>query len=152
MQRIDSWKRPWCWERLKVGEEGDDRGWDGWMASPTRCTWVWASSGRWWWRENPGMLQSMELQRVGHDWTTELTKVMDFILLFYTFKRVMYHWRQSPKLLKRKSWRFELLILKKIPRRELINLYCIWSISIKILEIDFLGCLYSINKNNVSLN
>ena len=118
----------------------------------TRWIWVWASSGRWWWGGNPGMLQSMGLQRIGHDWATELTKVMGFILLFYTFKRVMYHWRQSPRLLKRKSRRFELLILKKIPRRELINLYCIWSISIKILEIDFLRCLYSINKNNVSLN
>ena len=43
------WKRPWCWERLKVGGEGDDRGWDGWMASPTRWTWIWVSSGSWWW-------------------------------------------------------------------------------------------------------
>ena len=41
-------KRPWCWERLKVGGEGDDRGWDGWMASPTQWTWVWASFERWW--------------------------------------------------------------------------------------------------------
>ena len=41
-------KRPWCWERLKVGGEGDNRGWDGWMASPTQWTWVWASSRRWW--------------------------------------------------------------------------------------------------------
>ena len=44
MQRTD-WKRPWCWERLKAGGEGDDRGLDGWMASPTQWTWVWASSG-----------------------------------------------------------------------------------------------------------
>ena len=49
------------WERLKAGGEGDDRGWDGWMASPTRCTWVWASSGRWWWTGKPGVLQSMGL-------------------------------------------------------------------------------------------
>ena len=42
-------KRPWCWERLKVGGEGDDRGWDGWMASLTQWTWIWASSGSWWW-------------------------------------------------------------------------------------------------------
>ena len=41
------WKRPWCWERLKAGGEGDDRGWDGWMASPTQWTWVWANSERW---------------------------------------------------------------------------------------------------------
>ena len=38
---LTHWKRPWCWERLRVGGEGDDRWWDGWMASPTRCTWVW---------------------------------------------------------------------------------------------------------------
>ena len=42
-------KRPWCWERLKLGGEGDDRGWDGWMASPTWWTWVWARSRSWWW-------------------------------------------------------------------------------------------------------
>ena len=50
MWRTDSLeKRPWCWERLKVGGDGDDRGWDGWMASATQCTWVWVSSGIWWW-------------------------------------------------------------------------------------------------------
>ena len=65
-------KRPWCWERLKAGEEGDDRGWDGWMASPTQQTWVWVNSGRWWWTGRPGVLQSMGSQRVGHDWATEL--------------------------------------------------------------------------------
>ena len=64
-------KRPWCWERLKAGGEGDDRGWDGWMASLTWWTWVWVSSGSWWWTGNPGMLQSWG-HRVGHDWATEL--------------------------------------------------------------------------------
>ena len=47
-KELTHWKRPWCWERLKAGEEGDDRGWDGWMVSWTRWTWVWASSGSWW--------------------------------------------------------------------------------------------------------
>ena len=65
-------KRPWCWERLRVGGEGDDRGWDVWRASPTRWTWVWVNSGSWWWTGRPGVLQSMGLQRVGHDWATEL--------------------------------------------------------------------------------
>ena len=64
-------KRPWCWERLKAGE-GDDRGWDGWMASPILWTWVWVNSGHWWWTGRPGMLQSMGSQRTGHDWATEL--------------------------------------------------------------------------------
>ena len=67
-------KRPWCWERLKVGEEGDDRGWNGWMASLTQWTWVWVNSGSWWWAGRPGMLLSMGLQRVGHYWATELTE------------------------------------------------------------------------------
>ena len=65
------WKRPWFWERLKA-REGDDRGWDGWMASPTWWTWVWASSRSWWWTGKPSVQQSMRLQRVGHNWATEL--------------------------------------------------------------------------------
>ena len=66
------WKRPWCWGRLKAGREGDNRGWDGFMASLTWWTWVWASSGSWWWTGKPGVLQSMGSQRVRHDWETEL--------------------------------------------------------------------------------
>ena len=66
------WKRPWCWERLKAGGEGDDRGWDGWMASVAWWTWVWASSGSWWWTGKPCMLQSTGSQSVGHNWMTEL--------------------------------------------------------------------------------
>ena len=65
-------KRPWCWERLRAGGEGDDRGWDGWMASLTQWTWVWVNSRSWWWIGRPGMLQFMGLQRAGHDWATEL--------------------------------------------------------------------------------
>ena len=57
MGRADSLKRPWCWERLRAGGEGDDRGWDGWKASPTQWTWVWVDSGSWWWTGRPGMLQ-----------------------------------------------------------------------------------------------
>ena len=55
------WKRSWCWERVKAGGEGDDRERDGWMASLTQWTWVWANSRRWWWTGNPGVLQSMGL-------------------------------------------------------------------------------------------
>ena len=71
-EKLTHWKRLWCWERLKAGGEGDDRRWDGWMASLTWCTWVWARSGSWWWTGKPGMLQSTGSQRVGHDWATEL--------------------------------------------------------------------------------
>ena len=65
-------KRPWCWERLKAKGEGDDREWDGCMASLTQWTWVWVNSESWWWTERPGMLQSIGLQWVRHDWATEL--------------------------------------------------------------------------------
>ena len=65
-------KRPWFWERLKVGGEGDNREWDGWMASPTQWTWVWVNSGSWWWTGRPGVLQFMGLQGVGYDWVTDL--------------------------------------------------------------------------------
>jgi len=70
-------KRLWCWERLKAGGEGDNRGWDGWMASPTQWTWVWINSRNWWWTRRPGVLQSMESQRVRHNWATELNWTED---------------------------------------------------------------------------
>ena len=66
------WKDPDAWKDFKEGGEGDDRGWDGWMASPTRWTWVWVNSGSWWWTGKPGVLQSTGSQRVGRDWATEL--------------------------------------------------------------------------------
>ena len=69
------WKRPWCWEGLGAGGEGDDRGWDGWMASLTWWTRVWIISRSWWWTGRPGMLQFMGLQRVWHSWVTELNWV-----------------------------------------------------------------------------
>ena len=77
-EKLTHQKRPWCWERLKMGGEGDNRGWDGWMASPTRWTWVWVSSRSWWWTGKPSVLQSMGLQRVVHDWATELNWIWIF--------------------------------------------------------------------------
>ena len=65
-------KRAWCWERLRAGGEGDDRGWDGWMASPTKWTWVWEGLGSWWWTGSSGMLRFMGSQNVGYDGATEL--------------------------------------------------------------------------------
>ena len=82
MLRTDS-KWPWCWEWLKTWGEGDDRRWDGWMASPTWWTCVWARSRSWWWIGRPGMLLSMRLQRVRYDWVTELNWLTNtFILSF----------------------------------------------------------------------
>ena len=71
-EELTHWKRPWCWEWLGTGGERDDRGWDGWMASPTRWTRIWVNSGSWWWTGRPGVLRFMGSQRVRHDWATEL--------------------------------------------------------------------------------
>ena len=71
-KELTHWKRPWCWDGSGAGGEGDDRGWDGWMASPTWWTWVWVNSWSWRWTGRPGMLRFMGSQRVGHDWATEL--------------------------------------------------------------------------------
>ena len=71
-EELTDWKRPWCWERLRARGEGDDRGWDGWMASLILWTWVWVNSGSWWWTGRPGVLQSMGSQSIGHDWVSEL--------------------------------------------------------------------------------
>ena len=59
MWELTHLKRPWCWERLRARGEGDDRGWDGWMVSPTQWTWVWVGSGSWWWTERSGVLRFM---------------------------------------------------------------------------------------------
>ena len=70
-EELTDLKRPWCWERLKAGGEGDNRGWDGWMASLTQWTWFWVNSGSWWWTGRPGVLQSMgsQSQTWLSDWT-----------------------------------------------------------------------------------
>ena len=78
------WKRPWCWERLRAGGEGDNRRWDSWMASPTQWTWVWVDSGSLWWIGRPGMLPFMGSQITGHDWVTELI-VLEFFVYFEIF-------------------------------------------------------------------
>ena len=71
-KELTHWKRLWCWEGFGAGGDGDDRGWDGWMASLTRWTWVWVNSGSWWWTGRPGVLLFVGSQRVRHDWATEL--------------------------------------------------------------------------------
>ena len=77
MWRTDSLEKPVMLGKIEAGGEGNDRGWDGWMALPTRWTWVWASSRGWWWTRMPGVLQ-----RVRHDWATELNWVL---VLNWTF-------------------------------------------------------------------
>ena len=87
---LTHWKRPWCWEGLGAGGEEDNRGWDSWMASPTRWTWVWVTSGSWWWTGRPGVLQFMGSQRVGHDWATELNWTETLIDVLHSNSIVIY--------------------------------------------------------------
>ena len=77
MRRADHCKRPWCWERLMAGREGDDEGWDVWMASLTQYTCVWTNSGDWWWTGRPGVLQSIGSQ--SQTWLSDWTELMAFI-------------------------------------------------------------------------
>ena len=72
MRRVDSLEKTLTLGGIGAGGEGDDRGWDGWMASLTRWTQVWVNCRSWWWTGRPGVLRFMGLQRVGHDWVTEL--------------------------------------------------------------------------------
>ena len=91
-EELTNWKRLWCWEELGAGGEGDDRGCDGWMALLTQWTWVWVNSRSWWWTGRPGMLRFMGLQRVGHNWATELN--WSHGILFYFIFLYLCIWLQ----------------------------------------------------------
>ena len=90
---VKNWLNPWYWERLEAGEEGDDRGWDGWMALLTRWTWVWVGSGSWWWAGSPVMLQSMGSQSWTrlrdwtelNNWTTKRSQTTCDIFVMFTW-------------------------------------------------------------------
>ena len=86
MQRVDSLEKTLMLRGTGAGGEGDDRGWDSWMALLTRSTWVWVNSGSWWWTGRPGVLRFMGSQRVGHDWETEL----NWCLIWTCFSRLNY--------------------------------------------------------------
>ena len=109
MWRVDSLKRAWCWEGLGAGGEGDDRGWDGWMASPTRWTWVWVNSRNWWWTGRPGVLRFMGLQRVRHDWATEMNwtelKSLQWILGTYSSLSLDFFFTGQANLVVVPCWR-----------------------------------------------
>ena len=80
IRRADSFEKTLMLGGIGAGGEGDDRGWDGWMASPTQWTWVCVDFGSWWWTQRPGVLRFMGSQRVRHDWATELTRVDNYNL------------------------------------------------------------------------
>ena len=96
-------KRSWCWERLRAGREGDDRGWDGCIASPTQWTWVWVDSGSWWWTGRPSMLRFTGSQRVRHDWATELNWTEKESLCewsFIVYKKLLSPWSHLANLMR----------------------------------------------------
>ena len=101
---------PWCWEGLGAEGEGDDRGWDGWMASPTWRIWVWVCSGSLWWTGRTGVLRFMGSQRVGHDWATELNWLsLSFFFNCFSFVSALFYfpnqWLTVPTLWdSRKAW------------------------------------------------
>ena len=107
-EELTHWKRPWCWERLEVEEEGN-RGWDDWMASPTQWTWVWVSSRSWWWTGKPGVLQSMGSHKVGLDWGTELNwtaLAMEFAYSVLIAQNLMHLMSKNSfvSLMEKKGW------------------------------------------------
>ena len=92
-EELTHWKRLWCWEGLGTGGEEDDRGRDGWMASPTQWTWVWVDSQSWWWTRRPGVLRFMGSQRVRHDWATELNWcTLKVYLILHSFMATEVTW------------------------------------------------------------
>ena len=93
MRRVDSLEKTLMLGGIGAGREGDNRGWDGWMALPTRWTWVWVNPRSWWWTGRPGVQQSMGLQRVGHDWATELNYTDNTIILQQIFRFKNYRFR-----------------------------------------------------------
>ena len=82
MWRTDSLEKTLMLGKIEGGRRRDDRGWDGWMTSLTWWTWVWVGSGSWWWTGEPGVLQSMGSQRVGHHWATELNIPSSYPVFF----------------------------------------------------------------------
>ena len=108
MQGADSFEKTLMLGKIDGGRRGHDRGWDGWMASPTQWTWVWVDSGSWWWTGRPGVLQFMGLQRVGHDWATELNWNYIFSVILSLWDSNVYWQRHSyncdNQLKNLKSW------------------------------------------------
>ena len=114
------WTDPaWCWERLKARGEGDNRGWDGWMASPTQWIWVWAYSGRWWWTGKPGMPKSMGLLIVGHDWASELNWTtylsLEYMCIFRPFLKLSFQASSSSYSFSHLSIRNYIWLFRKNP-------------------------------------
>ena len=131
-EELTHWKRPWCWERLKAGGEGDDRGCDGWMASPIRWTWVWASSGSWWWTGKPGLLHTLSHKEL--DRTEQLNWTDSFCLYWAIFPFSVLFWDPKfPFHLFFETLNLLIGLCFKSERVQSCNLYA----RIKILSLTF---------------
>ena len=86
-KELTHWKRPWCWEGLGAGGEGDNRRWDGWMASLTQWTWIWVNSGSCWWTGRPGVLVVGEAEGL-KDCLLEMLHCRDLLTRVYNTKIV----------------------------------------------------------------
>ena len=94
MQRTDSFEKTLMLGKIEDGKRRGDRGWNGWMASLTQWTWVWANSGTWWWTGKPGMLQSLGSQIGGHDWVTELNMSQGAVMIIHSFPSLFFQIRK----------------------------------------------------------
>ena len=171
-EELTHWKRPWCWESLRAGGEGDDRGWGGWMASPTRWTWVWAGSGRWWRAGRPGVLQSWgHSQTRLRDSTTTTYLVLSFsndmsesqsvetlwlwdVTLFFTelcllMSHMLFKWTYSlfpkhpPSCLQSHSFQYFIIPLLKIA-----VLYTLFSLECPASDVKTIGSQFSSHLTN----
>ena len=129
-EKLTHWKRLWCWEGLGAGGKGDNRGWDGWMASRTRWTRVWVNSRSWWWTGRPGVLRFMGSQRVGHDWATELNWTNAHSRMFAS------RWVITPSWLSR-SFRLFFFCCSSV---YFCHLFLISSASVRFLSFFLLFC------------
>ena len=130
------WQRSWCLERLRAGGEGDNRGSDGWMTSPTQRRWVWVDSRSWWWTGRPGVLWFMRLQRVRHDWATELnwteqnkivlqpsptgTLYSTFYFLTFSLSYIYFHYLDFASFITSWSWLPLSIIISQRPIKSLL--------------------------------
>ena len=142
-EELTHWKRLWCWEGLGAGGKGDDRGRDGWMASPTRWTWVRVNSGRWWWTGRPGMLQFMGSQRVGHDWATELNIHISMLFSEITPPSNWYHFLTT--LVYFLSLCYILVFLTVFQTFPLLLLYLLWRSLLSDLFCLFFPNFYNLH-------
>ena len=137
-EELTHWKRPWLWERLKAGGEGDDRGWDGWMASPTQWTWVWVNSRSWWWTGRPGVLQSMgrkELDTTELNWISLLFNMLSrlVIAVLPKSKRLLISRLQSPSAVILEPKNIKFLSFHCFP------IYLTWSNGTRCHNLSFLN-------------